>query len=137
MTIASKEAYQYVLPKMPKRKGAVYDIFVKYSPGGGLTLKELQAVLGWPMNCVSPRVYELADSGFIKDSGYVRGGQTVWVPADPSERQALIVSREAMKGKNAEIVATTFFGHPSPTTYLTIKIPGHYTKYGKGARIKL
>ncbi len=135
MTIASKEAFQDVLLKMPQRRGDVYGVIYK-NRFTGMTLRDLGRIIPWPMNCISPRVFDLADAGHIKDAGEMRDGQTVWIPADASERIDLIASRQRAKGKTAEIVASTTF-HFEQSTYITVKLPGKVDKYKVGQKVKL
>jgi len=135
MTIARKEAYQEYLPKSGQKRWRIFEVIRAETISGGLTISELAGGLGWPMNCVSSRVSELADQGFIKEDG-IRHGQTIWIEAGESERAELSNHRVYMKGKSGEIAATTYLPMEN-MTLLTIKIPGHQARYKAGMKVRL
>lgn len=93
-TAARKEAYQAIVARLPVKRARVYREIRAY---GGTTINDGCRLTGWPYSTVSARFYELAEDGLIKDSGAKRDGQTVWVVAEPEERDALRAARRASK----------------------------------------
>lgn len=55
-----------VLPTLGERQQKVYEAFVKEE--AGMTNTELSRRLGWPINTVTPRVYELRKLGVLRES---------------------------------------------------------------------
>lgn len=75
-------AFRSIQDVISARERAVFDELLK-GPG---TNKELAGRLGWPINCVTPRVKALRDQGAVAEYGRVIGScgrpETVWVAVD-------------------------------------------------------
>ena len=70
-------AYQKILPKLGQKQTVVYNALLHASRCGfDLTDKELSRVLGWEINCVTPRRGELEKLGLIVASCKRRCGVT-------------------------------------------------------------
>jgi hypothetical protein len=54
--------------KMGRKQEQVVDVFTEYSQQEGFTNSELASLLRWPINTVTPRVYELRKMGKIIES---------------------------------------------------------------------
>ena len=124
MTTASTEAYAVIVSQLPRKRAAVY-ASIGYS--GGSTIREACAHLAWPYNTVSARIFELAESGLIKDTGLTRDGQTVWIPSRPDEVDALRAARKATKRFEAGIlgykVNPETFGQPDDFITVEVRVP--------------
>lgn len=72
--------------------------------------------------------------GFIKESGEIRSGQTVWVVADDHERQCLIAWRQNGKGKNFEVAAIT---QVEDQLIVTLRMVGIGKRPAVGQRVKI
>lgn len=55
-----------VLPTLGERQQAVYEAFLNET--NGMTNTELSTRLGWPINTVTPRVFELRKIGMLRES---------------------------------------------------------------------
>lgn len=42
-------------------------VLAAFTPRNGMTNQELAAYLGWPINCVCPRVFELREKGLLRE----------------------------------------------------------------------
>ena len=60
-----RAAYEDLLPKLGEKRAVVY-LAILDKPS---TLFELEARLGWPINCISGRVSELKDRELIESRG--------------------------------------------------------------------
>jgi len=56
-----------VEPTLGERQKAVYDLLV--SAGENLTNSEIASRLNWPINTVTPRIFELRKVGKVMDDG--------------------------------------------------------------------
>jgi len=65
----SLEAYEILKPNLGKKQRAVYNMLnMATLTGYDMTNTELSKALHWPINCVTPRVYELRHYGLVKIS---------------------------------------------------------------------
>lgn len=64
MQTTSLEAYEEVKKTLGKRQARVFNLLYYSDP---TTNSELAAQLGWPINTVTPRVFELRGKGFVKE----------------------------------------------------------------------
>jgi len=110
MTMASSTAYALIVDQLPLKRGRIYAEIRAY---GGTTINNGCFLTNWPYSTVSARFYELAEDGLIKDSGEKRDGQTVWVVAEPEEREALRAARKAAKRYETEVVGFHGIGGPA------------------------
>jgi len=62
----SIEAYDLIVGDLGKRQIQVYDIIERYF---NCCNQDIADILGIPINCVTPRVKELRDMGFIMQHG--------------------------------------------------------------------
>ena len=61
----SLSAYRIAVePKLGEKQAVVLAAF---TPQNGMTNQELAAYLGWPINCVTPRVFELRAMGLVRE----------------------------------------------------------------------
>lgn len=125
MTTASKEAYAAIVDKLPNKRGAVFGVIA--CAHNGKTIRETCAKLNWPYSTVSARIFELAESGLIREAGE-REGQTIWTPTPQDEVDAMRAARAAVKKYEARVVR--FEGVGGPTAYgpdqtmrVTVEIP--------------
>jgi hypothetical protein len=88
MTIAatSQEAYSKIIPKLPQCQ---YDVWFYLRNNPGLTNAEIAYHLNKPINCITPRVLELRNLGYVKYFGKRRCQITgnianVWVSVGES-----------------------------------------------------
>lgn len=66
MRDTSLAAYEtYVEPTLGERQKVVYEVLEKHAD---LTNREIKEILGWEINTVTPRVYELRDRGLVFES---------------------------------------------------------------------
>lgn len=64
----SLHAYRMeVVPTLGERQQVVYDLLEKSHEN--LTNSEIAARLNWPINCVTPRIYELREAGKVVADG--------------------------------------------------------------------
>ena len=59
--------YSMIKPDLPEKRQRVYEVILQHPQG--VTRKQIAGELGWPINCVTGRVTELRDSGFIIEDG--------------------------------------------------------------------
>lgn len=70
----SRTAAQHALPKAGSQRRRIYDAL--RCAGAGLTRDELEQQLGIPSNSMNPRLRELAQDGWIIDTGRTRPTRT-------------------------------------------------------------
>ena len=63
----SIEAYHEV--RLAQNQAIVFSCFERY---GGMTNNEVARKLGWGINCVTPRVFELRNMGLLVEAGWKR-----------------------------------------------------------------
>lgn len=68
----SRAAYES-LDLSAKQRAVMLKVHECYS-NAEFTRKELTATLGWPINCVVPRVLELIDKGYLQELDARRDG---------------------------------------------------------------
>lgn len=83
-----REAYDDLIPKLGEKRAVVY-LAICNRPS---TLFEIQARLGWPINCISGRVTELKDRELIEERGRRQNPNTgkwgiVWGKATKDQKQ--------------------------------------------------
>jgi len=64
----SLQAYVSVVGGLSRRQDVVYQLFLRYKCP--FSNREISKHLGWPINCVTPRVLELRKLGLLKCVGY-------------------------------------------------------------------
>lgn len=62
----SLEAYEIIRPELNERQSIVYELLKRYN---GLTNTEIGNFLGWGINRVTPRVFELRKKGLVFEKG--------------------------------------------------------------------
>lgn len=126
-TTASLAAYAAIVEKLPQKCRTVYSLIQAHwdhpTAPPGATIDECMRALGWKYSTTSARIFELAEAGLIKDSGYTRMGQTVWIASAPEEVDGLKVARKAAK-KFEAIVTHVSHGeeHPGQPVEVTFRI---------------
>ena len=73
MRQTSIESYKRLFPTLNDRQQIVYDKLVECPDS---TNRELAKLLCWEINCVTPRVTELVDSGMVRSNGTKRDVET-------------------------------------------------------------
>jgi len=63
-----RAAWDDIQGRLPITRAQVLEV-IKTSGDFGMTIQGVADTLKWPVNCVSGRVTELTNLGFIKDSG--------------------------------------------------------------------
>jgi len=63
----SIEAYDCIYDDLGKKQKEVYDVIEQYV---GVCNQDIAEILGWGINCVTPRVKELRDFGLVRQGGY-------------------------------------------------------------------
>lgn len=63
-------AWRDIQEKLPKKRRAIFETIAEHVEG--LTLFEIEEILGWGINCVSGRVTELHGARLVRDSGQRR-----------------------------------------------------------------
>lgn len=98
MRDTQRESWDALQAKLPVHRGAVLAMIRERRQ---ITTQGLSDALKWPINCVSGRVTELADAGFIRDSGKrainpISGRRAiVWEINDIPRQQELFDGRAA------------------------------------------
>ena len=79
----SDAAFQRLLPKLGQSRAEVLAVIMA-AGGDGITSKEVAAILGKPLHCISGRVSELKHSGLVcsKIGAKNRAGCAVWIAVD-------------------------------------------------------
>lgn len=80
----SKAAYRSIQTDLSDRQQAVFDAIEHL---GSASNEMLSEHLGWPINCITPRVNELAYKGFVGVEGLTTGrsgrSAKLWSVRDP------------------------------------------------------
>ena len=66
MQVTSLETYEKIKKELGRRQAKVLEIFDAYNHRT-LTNTEIAAILEWPINTVTPRVFELREKGIVKE----------------------------------------------------------------------
>jgi len=61
------DAFKDIKPSLPRKRQEVYSVIASRSEG--MALFEVAKALRWPVHCVSGRITELSEAGYIEDSG--------------------------------------------------------------------
>ena len=61
------DAFRDIKPSLPEKRQQVYSVIA--SRPEGMALFEVAKALRWPVHCVSGRITELREAGYIEDSG--------------------------------------------------------------------
>jgi DNA-binding MarR family transcriptional regulator len=64
-------AYDSVIETVNKKQSQVLAVIEDHP--SGMTNQEIAEYLGWPINTVTPRVYELVKKGWVEASGWRKG----------------------------------------------------------------
>jgi len=59
--------YHQIKPELPEKRQRVFEVILVHPKG--ITNKQIALELKWPINCVTGRVSELREAGFIKADG--------------------------------------------------------------------
>ena len=59
--------FHMIQEELPQNRRLVYERILQFPDG--IPNKTLAKELGWPINCVTPRVKELTDMGLVEDCG--------------------------------------------------------------------
>ena len=63
----SMEAYDFIYDDLGNRQKQVYDVIEQYT---NVCNQDISMILGIPINCVTGRVKELRDFGFVSHAGF-------------------------------------------------------------------
>lgn len=78
VTETSREAYESIKPQLGQKQERLLNVLQQYGP---CTDKGLSALLGWPINTITPRRGELVSLQLVRDCGHItRDGRqaTMW-----------------------------------------------------------
>ncbi len=74
MTVRDTSRAAYESLDLSAKQRAVMLVVHQNYTGAEFTRKELTATLGWPINCVVPRVLELIEKGYLQELDAKRDG---------------------------------------------------------------
>lgn len=91
VTETSREAYHKIIPKLPRAQYAVWSLL--RSRPTGLTNAEISYFLQWPINRVTPRIFELRKLGYVRyytqrQDRITGATASVWVAVDNPEQKS-------------------------------------------------
>jgi len=127
-TPAKMQAFLEIEPKLPARRK---EVWLAVCALGSATLNDIRAATGRPLHCLSGRVTELAEKGWLVNTGTTRHGQTVWSVGDGTG------GRGPRRTKQVGVITRSTLDTSDGSLLVEIRLDKAWTDIQPGKRVTL